>query len=708
MNTFPEKIISSNPIVSNHIKMLYDISELTNLFDGVNDVDNLLLKIVNLISEHIQSDVCSIYLYNDDTDELILKATKGLSVSAINNIKLKPGEGIAGAAFKFKQTICEADAEKSSYFKPIEGINEEKFKAYLTTPIYRGNSNIGIITLQRKGANIFNENDIISLKAISSQLAATIDTARLLLINNKEKKTNLNSQKNNFKYNNFINLKIIKCDIASSGYAYAKSIFINRNINEILMNENKFTDYYDIKKFENAVEETEKQLTELQFQVNKMLDDTVSLIFTAHLLILKDKNFTGKMRHLINGGFNASNAIIRVGNEYIKIFSKNKNPLIKEKIADIKDLIYRLLNNLVKETENSQNYSKKIILADELVPSDIIKFWSEKVQGIILISGGIMSHLSILASSLQIPMVISNTKELLTLPDNTDIIIDAEIGNIYITPDKDVVKLFQEKNKSQKNILQTPVFPETFSKDKMRIHIFSNINLLSEINIAKQLQSEGVGLYRTEFPFLIRDSFPSEEEQFFIYKKLIEYMPGKPITFRTLDIGGDKLLSYFHNSSKEKNPFLGLRSIRFSLIYKEIFSQQIKAILRAGYNSKIKIMFPMLSSLDELIESKKIIASCMSELAENNIKFNNNPEIGFMIEVPSVMLILEELFKISDFASIGTNDFVQYLIAVDRTNEKVSHLYSHHHPSVLRALNQITQTAINLNKEISICGEMAH
>ena len=685
--------------------MLYDVSELTGLFDGVSGVDSLLSKIVILISKHIQCDVCSIYLYNDETNELILKATKGLQQSAVNNIRLKIGEGIVGTALKFKQTICETNAEENQYFKPIRGIDEEKYPAYLVSPIFRGNTNTGIISLQRKSVEAFSENDIISLKAISSQLAATLDTARLLLINEKQKKSVQNIKD---KYDLPEHLKLIKGEIASNGFASAKSLFIKRNINEILFNENRFTEYYDINKFETAVEKTEKQLNDLQIQVNKLLDDAASLIFTAHILILKDNNFSGKMRRLINGGFNASNSIIRVGNEYIKLFSKNKNPLIKEKIADIKDLIYRLLNNLVQNNDKYQNYSDKIIIADELLPSDIIKFWSEKIKGIILVSGGIMSHLSILASSLQIPMIISDVKDLLNLPDNTDIILDAEIGNIYINPDKETVRLFKEKNKTLKMAAKAVAAPETPTKDGVLIKLFSNINLLSEVKTAIELKTDGVGLYRTEFPFLIRNTFPSEEEQYLIYKKLIENMNGKPVTFRTLDIGGDKLLSYFHNSGKEQNPFLGLRSIRFSLIYKDIFCQQIKAILRAGYDSDIRIMFPMISSLDELLESKQIIESCKNDLRNASVKFNDKPQIGIMIEVPSVIPILGELFEHSDFGSIGTNDFVQYLLAVDRTNEKVSHLYSPHHPAALRSLKTIVSTAIELNKNISICGEIAH
>jgi phosphotransferase system enzyme I (PtsP) len=233
------------------------------------------------------------------------------------------------------------------------------------------------------------------------------------------------------------------------------------------------------------------------------------------------------------------------------------------------------------------------------------------------------------------------------------------------------------------------------------------INLLSDLKLANDVQSEGIGLYRTEFPFLIRSDFPSEEEQYAVYRKLVEGMPDKEITFRTLDIGGDKFLSYY-NSAKEQNPFHGMRSIRFSLSNKELFIQQIRAMLRAGTGAKVKIMFPMISSLEEFFEAKMAVLESISQLKEKKIAHNSTPQIGIMIEVPSTILIMNELAAEADFFSIGTNDLVQYLLAVDRTNEKVAEYYVPHHPAVFRTIKNVVDIAKAKGKGIAICGDMAH
>ena len=324
-------------------------------------------------------------------------------------------------------------------------------------------------------------------------------------------------------------------------------------------------------------------------------------------------------------------------------------------------------------------------------------------------SGGASSHLAILARSFAIPLVIADQPELLALPPGAKILLDAEIGNIYINPAEDVIKTFARRNKEREALgkLKQAVFPETRTKDGARVRLLANINLLSDVKAALEFKAEGIGLYRTEFPFIVRSDFPTEEEQFVIYKRLVESMGGKEIVFRTLDIGGDKVLSYY-NFGKEENPFLGMRSIRFSLRHKDIFEQQIRAILRAGAKANIKIMFPMISSLDEFLEAKDVAAKCVKDLKRENITHHPNPPIGMMVELPSVLEIIDELSAAADFLSIGTNDFIQYMLAVDRTNEKVADLYLPHHPAVLRALNRVVKAAQKFNKDVSICGDMAH
>lgn len=688
--------------------MLFDVSELNNIFLQSQNKNSFLEEIVKLIKKHIKADVCSIYLHDENSNEIVLRATEGLKKDAIGKVRLKPGEGVAGAAFENMKTICETDAEKLEFFKHIPGINEERYKAYLAAPINRGSLKIGVIILQRKTAIGFTDEDILALKSTSSQLAATLDTAKFLLISNTA--ANLTNQVSN-EIKDGIENKLLKGESASKGFAFGKASVFKKKDEKEFDAKYKFNKFYFLNNFEEALVKTEQQLKEMQKLVDDRIDFSAALIFSAHILMLKDETFNGKIRILIKKGVNPPNAVLQIGNEYITRFLSNSHQIVKEKASDMKDLIQRIIFNLLNKENDGLNISGKILIAEEIMPSDIIKFWSEKVKGIILISGGVMSHLSILARSISMPLIIINEPALLKITSENKILMDADTGAVYINPDAHTIELFSQRENSlnilaeKKEIIQ----PQTFTRDGIRIELFSNINLISEAQIAIEFKSDGIGLYRSEFPFLIRNNFPSEEEQFYIYRKLFEFNPDKPVTIRTLDVGGDKLLSYFQSANKEQNPFLGLRSIRFSLENIKIFSEQIRAILRAGADHKqVNIMFPMISSVDELYSCREIVNENIIKLKTKNIPIVENPRIGIMLEVPSVIEILPDLAKLSDFFSIGTNDFTQYLLAVDRTNENVSHLYKNHHPAVLRSLKRIADVSIANNIPLSICGEMAN
>ena len=295
------------------------------------------------------------------------------------------------------------------------------------------------------------------------------------------------------------------------------------------------------------------------------------------------------------------------------------------------------------------------------------------------------------------------------MPEKTPVLVDAEAGNVYVNPTEQIISNFKAREQAQTSLEEQrrQMKPTTATKDGARIKLFANINLLADLKLAHHLLAEGIGLYRTEFPFMIRSNFPSEEEQFVIYHKVVEQMRGKVITFRTLDMGGDKVLSYYSNA-KEQNPFMGMRAIRFSLQNTVIFSQQIRAMLRAGVDADLHIMFPMIASLDEFEQARKMVFECVGALQYEGVKHNSKPHIGMMIEIPSVLDLIDEFAQTADFFSIGTNDLVQYMLAVDRTNEQVAGLYQPYHPAVLRALKKIIDTANRHGKGVSICGDMAH
>lgn len=685
-----------------HIKLLCDMGELSWIFSDSGSIEAFLQKIVQMVAKHMRAEVCSIYLYNEEDQQLVLTATQGLNPDSVGNVTLRLGEGLTGLAMKEMRTISEHRGRDNPAFKFFPGIDEEKYDAFLAVPMTHGLSKIGVLVAQRSGDNPFTEQDALVLRAVTSQLANIIENAKLLLsVHRRRPKT--------IDISPAADVSFVKGKVAAEGYAFAPATIIDKQRSLALLYETSFEKNYTAEDLKAAIAQTEKQLEEMQKQVENKLSDVASLIFTAHLLILKDNAFIGEMFKRIEAGENAAAAALAVARQYLDIFSNSDNPLLREKTQDVQDLVIRLMNNLLHTDESAGSYHHRVVIAKELFPSDLLKMSSEHVAGVVLVSGGVTSHLSILARSLQIPMIIANKPELLTVAEKTPVLVDAETGNVYVHPTEQIVQSFKTREHAQANIEEhrRQMKSETVSKDGTRIKLFANINLLADLKLARHLLAEGIGLYRTEFPFMIRSDFPSEEEQYVIYHKVVEQMRGKAITFRTLDMGGDKVLSYYANA-KEQNPFMGMRAIRFSLQNTVIFAQQIRAMLRAGVDADLHIMFPMIASLDEFIQAKKMVFESIGALEYEGIRHNGRPHIGMMIEIPSVLDLIDDFAQTADFFSIGTNDLVQYLLAVDRTNEQVAGLYQPYHPAVLRALKKIIDTARRHNKPVSICGDMAH
>ena len=684
-------------------KLLYDISELNNLFRDSAGIQSLLDKTVEMVASHTGSDVCSVYLFNNENNELVLSATRGLNPSSVGKVKLKLGQGLTGLALKEMRPVCEKDAAHSPNYKYFPGIHEERFDCFLAVPITRGISRIGVLVLQREKGNIFSDSDIIALGAAASQLADIIENARFLMAMHEpqEEEESIDVLPEEIKF--------VRGKIASEGFAYGLAKVIDKKKSFTVLMHRDFDEIFTLKDFHEAINKTAEQLEELQELVGQKLSDSASLIFAAHLVILKDKYFIGGIVELIEKGVNPPDAILQIAKQYMESFAISANSYMQEKIQDIEDLVVRLINNLLREIQEHDKVKGHIIITQELYPSDLLILSSEEAAGIVLVGGTVTSHLSILASSLRIPMIVSDTFELLNLPDESSVLIDAHIGNVYVDPSDEILEKFESQQKAQITLEQQKlsIKPETISKDGTKVHLFANINLLADLKIACELQCEGVGLYRTEFPFMIRRNLPTEAEQYITYSKLVNMIKGRPVTFRTLDIGGDKTLSYYRDM-KEQNPALGLRSIRFSLRNKSVFAEQIRAMLRAGAGAELRIMFPMVSSIDEFSDAREVVFECIDELAKKNIEHNSKPKLGIMVELPCIVDLIDDFADEAEFFSIGTNDFIQFMLGVDRTNESIASSYVPHHPSVLRALKKVVDSANKNNRDISICGDMAH
>jgi phosphotransferase system enzyme I (PtsP) len=685
-----------------HIHLLLNIGELNWVFKDSSDIDALLQNIVKMVARHMKADVCSIYINDEKKDELVMRANIGLNPQVVGKIRLKPGEGIVGSCFESRDPVCTGNSFTHPQFKYFSGADEDKFKSFLAVPILGASLRVGVLVLQRKERHVFDENDMLALRVIASQLANTLENVQFLTsIKGPLKQDVAVPQKPVFE------TKFLKGKSASRGYAYGGIVIIDNDRRFGELEQITYDSAYTLDDYRAAVTSSYAQLETLQKQVEKSLADTASMIFTSHLLILKDRDFQGKIEELIQKGKNPPDAVLAVARKYIQIFLASPDVYMREKSKDIEDLATRIITNMLNSETVLPGLSGRIVIMREVYPSDILRFAFEKIKGAVLTSGGVTSHVSILAGSLGIPLVIVDEPALLHLRRDSKVLLDAVLGNIYIDPEKDIVNDFKDKFRAGRKSAAVKMLPRTMTKDGREIRLLANVNLLKDLELLRELSCDGIGLYRSEFPFIIRSGFPTEEEQYFVYRKLVEGLPGKEITFRTLDVGGDKILSYARGPKRD-NPFLGLRSIRYSLKNKGVFSEQIRAILRAGYGGKIRIMFPMISSIEEFIEARSIVDECRGSLARQGIAHNDTPKIGMMVEIPAVIDVIDSFAGVADFFSIGTNDLVQYLLAVDRTNEEVADYYLPHHPAVLRAIKKVADSALRNKVSLSVCGDMTN
>ncbi|KKK83553.1 hypothetical protein LCGC14_2792220, partial [marine sediment metagenome] len=386
--------------------------------------------------------------------------------------------------------------EETVLFQRGVGTDEEMYDNFLAVPIMRGISRIGVLVLQRKKKQRFLDEDVLACKAVASQLANIIENAKFLMSAHTP-------QENRRATAILEDMKVINAKVASEGYAFSEATVVDKEKTFTFLLQRHFSEQYSLEDLDKAVAVTSEALQELQSQVEEKLSDAASLIFASHLLILKDAKFVGAMRELIEEGMNPPDAVLKIAKEYIDIFAVSSDSYLHEKVQDVEDLVVRLIGNLVLEYEDLGDYRRKVVIASDLFPSDLLQMSSEEVRGIVLVGGGVTSHLSILARSLQIPMVIANHKELLNIPEKTKVLIDAEVGNVYVEPSEEVLQGFEQRNEARAKAADhtAEVKPETFTADGTQVHLMANINLLSDLKLAEQFNCEGVGLYRTEFPF---------------------------------------------------------------------------------------------------------------------------------------------------------------------------------------------------------------
>lgn len=705
------------------LRTLEDISELIL---HSHDLRETLQNIVNLVAKRMESDVCSIYLLEKDGETLALYATKGLSRNSVGKVRMNTSEGLTGLVVEQRGVVAIEDAPSHPRYKYFRETKEERFHSFLGIPLFEHRSPTGVIVVQTREPRFFTAREISALTTIANQISSIVINARLLdsIRKKEEERAFFERELQRIRAGNdaearmplkkarqIRRLSMVRGAAVSPGFSWGKVSVLNRSADIYHPAvEHVGTLQEEKKSFLLAVEKAKIQTLYLEKRVAQTLSREDAAIFHTHLMILEDRGFAAKVLERLSAGIGAVRAVQDVVDSYVSAFAKMEDPYLRERSADMKDIGRRIIDCLTgNDRPATRLREKRILLAKEILPSDLAAMDHEKILGIIAGSGDANSHASIMAKSLGIPAVIADWEAIRNITKRDHVIIDGNSGCVYINPDDKVKQEYERLSldfSTRKRELDELRELPAVTTDGARVSLYANIALLNDLRVAMASGAEGVGLYRTEFPYMARSALPDREDLCRLYRKILEEFAPLPVTIRTLDIGGDKKLSYFPHPDEE-NPFMGWRSIRLALERPEILREQLAGVLMASRFGNPRLMFPLISSMEEVRRIREILAEARNEVEQSGHPVSAEIGFGIMIEVPAAVQMAEFLIREVDFFSIGTNDLIQYTLAADRNNMRVQHYYDPYHPAVLHSIKHVADVCARAGKSVSVCGEMA-
>ncbi|MDH5547754.1 MAG: phosphoenolpyruvate--protein phosphotransferase [Gammaproteobacteria bacterium] len=679
--------------------MLETLRRIVQEVSAAEDLNQALNTIVLRVKQVMNSDVCSVYLTDHITQTNILMATDGLNPDSVFRVRLKLTEGLIGLVTRRAEPINLDNAPIHPDYKFLQNTGEEHYHGFCGVPVIHHRQVLGVLVVQRREQRQLEEDELTLLVTMAAQLAGAIAHAQALGSLDDMGKPIQNSDKP------FRGLP------GAPGVGIGTVVVVYPPA-DLAAVPNRFTDNVEeeVRVFRQAVTTTLNDIEQLKKRISKLPSENSALI-DAYTMILKSNSLLGvTIQRIRKNKVMASTALRDTVHEQVHAFDAMEDAYLRQRSDDIRDLGNRILVHIQSKASGNRTYPEKTILvSEELTASAVMEVPPERLAGVVSTKGSGSSHAAILARALGVPAVMGAKDLPCAKLEAEQAIVDGYQGLVYRSPSSNIIDEYkrlileeQELSDELRDLKDKPA--ETL--DSIRIPLYVNSGLLSDITSVAELAVEGIGLYRTEFPFMIRDRFPGEDEQTGIYRQVLEQFSPRPVTLRTLDIGGDKSLSYF--PIKEDNPFLGWRGIRISLDRPDIFLTQIRAMLRASEGlDNLHILLPMISSVTEVDEALKYIHRARTELLEAGHRDIKPPKIGAMIEVPSAVYQADVIAKRVDYLSIGTNDLVQYLLAVDRNNSNVADLFDCLHPAVIQAVQHVVQYANKNRVHVTVCGEMA-
>jgi len=678
--------------------MLDILRRIVQEVNGAEDLGQALDIIVARVKAALSVDVCSIYLTMPEREQLVLMATQGLNASAVLQVRLDYEEGLVGLVAQRAEPVNIDDAPRHPRFKYFPETGEERYHAFLGVPIIHQRRMLGVLVVQHHDEVRFDEDHVAFLVTLAAQLAGAISHAEIsggiLRMRDQQLHDDL----------------FVAGVPGSPGVGIGEAVVVYSLADlDGVPDRTASSPADERRQFMEAVHRVQTDMIELKERMGGVLPAEERVLFDAYVMMLSSDSLVQRTVERINEGNWAPGALRETVREYARMFEEMDDPYLRERATDLRDIGRRILTCLQSDGEDARRIpARAVLVGEDVTATQLAEIPPENLAGVVSARGSGSSHVAILARAMGVPAVMGLSDLPVGRLDGREVVVDGYMGRVYVQPNAIVLCEFERLAEEERELsegLNEIANEPAVTRDGVHVPIYVNSGLISDLTPSADSGAEGIGLYRTEVPFMLRERFPGEEEQFGIYRTVLEAFAPRPVTLRTLDVGGDKALSYF--PVQEDNPFLGWRGIRITLDHPEIFLTQVRAMMRAsqGFNN-LQILLPMISSLSELVESQALLDRARQELLDDGVMVEM-PKVGVMIEVPSAIYIADMLARRVDFLSIGTNDLVQYLLAVDRNNARVADLYHHLHPAVLRALVQVVGASRVAGKPISVCGEMA-